>query len=190
MQLRIVAGSIIGGLMLASIPFWTRAQGPVTQGVYFVAYRTAAHIDRSSPEVFHQVANDLIAYLKAHDVNLIEDPERGTLQTSQAFSTQSLLNLTKNAGASSLLLVTVDRPMSSWLKVTIQSYDLEGKSLWSEAASSMGGMTGTAAPAKVLKSLEKALDARIGKPGLPTTAPAKISKWNGVSSPADTEWSR
>lgn len=136
-------------------------------GVYYVAYRTPSHVTRSSPDVFHEVANDTLQFLKENDVNIIADPERGTIQTSELFSTDSLLNLTRNAGADYLLYVTVDRPVASWLKVTLQCYDSSGKALWEEHASSAGGLSGKGAPAKTMESLKKKLLLRIGQPGLP-----------------------
>lgn len=170
MKPKLLAVVSFGVLLLAGFPLTSRAQDQTptrSEGIYFVAYRTQSHISRSSPNVFHRVANDLIAYLKSRNVKIIEDPERGILQTDEAFSVASLLNLTKNAGATSLLLVTVDRPVTKWLKVTVQAYDLNAKLLWSEVASSGGGLSGGGAPAKVLKTLRKKLDRRVGKPGLP-----------------------
>ena len=136
-------------------------------GVYYVAYRTPAHVTRSSPDVFHEVANDTLEFLKKNDVNIMTDPERGTIQTSELFSTDSLLNLTRDAGANYLLYVTVDRPSVSWLKVTLQCYDLSGKALWEEHASSGGGLSGKGAPSKTMESLKKKLLPRIGQQGLP-----------------------
>lgn len=138
-----------------------------TDGVYYVVYRTPAHISRSSPDVFHEVANEMLEFLKKNDVNIVADPERGTIQTSELFSTDSLLNLTRNAGADYLLYVTVDRPAASWLKVTLQCYDLSGKALWEEHASSAGGLSGKGAPSKTMESLKKKVLPRIGQAGLP-----------------------
>ena len=146
------------------------AQSPSTaktEGVYYVAYRTPAHVSRSSPDVFHEVANGMLEFLKQNDVNIVADPERGTIQTSELFSTGSLLNLTRSASANYLLYVTVDRPAASWLKVTFQCYDLSGKALWEEHASSAGGLSGKAAPSKTMENLKKKLLPRIGQPGLP-----------------------
>lgn len=174
MKLKLLLTSTMSVLLLSSSLFTADGQAPAVaheQGVYFVAYRTQNHINRSSPDVFHQVAADLIAFLKSRDVNIVEDLERGILQTDESFSTESLLNLTKNASASSLLLVTVDRPVIKWLKVTVQAYDLTGKLLWQEEASSGGGLSGGGAPEKVLKTLKTKLDPRIGKSGLPERQP-------------------
>jgi len=57
----------------------------------------------------------MLDFLKKNDVNIIADPERGTIQTNELFSADSLLNLTRSAGATYLLYVTVDRPATSWL---------------------------------------------------------------------------
>jgi hypothetical protein len=141
--------------------------GIKTDGAYYVAYRTPAHVSRSSPDVFHEVANDTLDFLKSNDVNIIADPERGTIQTDELFSLDSLLNLTKNAGATHLLYLTVDRPAASWLKVTLQCYGLSGKVLWEEHASATSGFSGKGAPTKTIQNLKKKLLPRIGQPGLP-----------------------
>jgi len=100
---------------------------------------------------FHGFVNDLIGYLKSRGVNILEDPERGILQTDQLISVESLLNLTKNAGATYLFLATVERPVPKWVKVTVQAYDPSGRLLWSEEADSGGmAMTGKDAPEKTL----------------------------------------
>jgi hypothetical protein len=174
MKLKSLLTSTMSILLLSGSLFAADGQAPAIaheQGIYFVAYRTQNHINRSSPDVFHNVATDLIAFLNSRGVNIIEDPERGILQTDESFSKESLLNLTKNASASFLLLVTVDRPVIKWLKVTAQAYDLTGKLLWQEEASSGGGLSGGGAPEKVLKTLKTKLDPRIGKPGLPERKP-------------------
>ena len=98
----------------------------VKAGVYYAAFRTSAHIARSTPEIFHGVSQDL-DYLKSKGVPIVTDPERGALETSDQMSTESMLRIAKSAGASSLLLVTVDRPAASWLKITVQSFDESGK---------------------------------------------------------------
>src|SRR5260370_30031863 len=86
---------------------------PVKGGVYYAAFRTSAHIARSSPEIFHGVSQDLLEYLKSKGVCIVSDPERGVLETSDQMSPESMLRLAKFAGASSLLLVTIDRPAAS-----------------------------------------------------------------------------
>jgi len=181
MRRGIVLTAWIGLLLAFTVSLDAELQAPLaqTEGVYLVFYRAPNHITNSSPQVFHSFADSFINYLKSRDVNILEDPERGILQTDQVMSIESQLNLTKNAGAKYLLLATVERPISKWIKVTVQSYDLSGKLLWSEEAGVMGGMTGKEAPEKTLKSLQKKLDPRIDKPGLPkksAAAPAAPNK--------------
>jgi len=146
------------------------AQAPSTsqvEGAFYIAYRTPAHISRSSPDVFHGIANETLEFLKSSEVNIISDPERGIIQTDELFSLDSLLNLTKNAGATYLLYLTVDRPAASWVKVTLQCYDLAGKLHWEEHATVTSGMSGKNAPTKAVENLKKKLLPRIGQPGLP-----------------------
>jgi len=149
--------------------------GAQTEGAYFVAYRTPAHISRSSPDVFHGIAKEVLDFLNANEVNIIRDPERGIIETDELFSLESLLNLTKNAGATHLLYFTVDRPAASWVKVTLQCYDLSAKLLWEEHATVTSGMTGKSAPSKVVENLKKKILPRMGQPGLPKASkPAPI----------------
>jgi len=152
--------------------------GTKLDGVYYVAYRTPAHVSRSSPDVFHQVAKETLELLKQNGVNVVADPERGTIETSDLFSLDSLLSLTKNAGATSLLYLTVDRPAMSWLKATLQCYDVSGRLLWEEHASAGGGLSGKAAASKVMESLRKKLTPRIAQPGLPKVQrSAQTARW-------------
>jgi hypothetical protein len=67
--------------------------GTKPDGVYYFAYRTPAHVSRSSPDVFHGVANEILDLLKKSDVNVIADPERGSIETNELFSLESLLSL-------------------------------------------------------------------------------------------------
>src|SRR5215469_7464862 len=109
MRMKIAHAASVSLALVFSVPVEAGAQvSPAArgEGVYVVAYRAQSHIKYSSPQVFHGFANDLIGYLKSRDINILEDPERGILQTDESISVESLLNLTKNAGASYLLLAT------------------------------------------------------------------------------------
>lgn len=136
-------------------------------GVYYIAFRTSAHIARSGPEVFHQVSSDMLAYLTSHNVNVVSDPERGTIETTNAMSVESMTRLARHAGAQSVLLVTVDRPAAAWLKILVQAYDLDGKLLWEESADKKSGMNGGNAPQVVGERIQKKLEPHLGKQGLP-----------------------
>jgi hypothetical protein len=78
-----------------------------------------------------------------------------------------MLRLAKLAGASNLLLITVDRPAASWLKITVQSFDRNGKQLWEENADKKSGLNGKSAPHDVGEKIKSKLDGHIGKEGLP-----------------------
>jgi hypothetical protein len=144
---------------------------PATQtsepAVYVVVFRTPAHVRNSKPEVFHGFAQDLWSFLKEKDVPLKVDPERGTIESESPMSVESMLNIAKQVGASTLLFVTVDRPMTKWIKVTVKSYGLDGQLQWSEEASDAGSLTGKGGYKKTLERIETGLSKRLGGPGLP-----------------------
>lgn len=136
-------------------------------GVYYAAFRTSAHIARSSPEIFHSVSQDLLDYLKSKSVRIVLDPERGVLETSDQMSNESMMRLAKLAGASGLVLVTIDRPAASWLKITVQTFDESGKQLWEESADKKSGLNGKSAPHDVGEKIKSKLAPHVGKEGLP-----------------------
>jgi hypothetical protein len=138
--------------------------------VYLVVFRTPAHVRNSKPDVFHGFSADLLSYLKEEGVSIKADPERGTIETESPMSVESMLNITKQVGAASLLFVTVDRPVTKWIKVTLQSYDLEGKLQWTEEASDGGSISGKGGYRKTLERIETKLSKRLGAPGLPVSA--------------------
>ena len=155
-----------------------KTEAKPVKGVYYAAFRTSAHIARSSPEIFHGVSQDLLDYLKSKGVRIVADPERGVLETSDQMSTESMMRLAKLAGASGLLLVTVDRPAASWLKITVQSFDESGKQLWEENADKKSGMNGKSAPHDVGEKIKSKLAAHIGKEGLPVDSAGSGSSSN------------
>ncbi len=138
---------------------------------YFVAYRAPSHISYSSPDVFHDVADQLQNHLVSKQVMLRADPERNPFHTSELFSTESLLKLAKEAGASHLLYLTVERPTSKWIKLTLQCFDSSGKLLWEEMTQNGGGFSGKGGVRKALEQMKQKLDARLGGPGLPVAKP-------------------
>ena len=91
-----------------------------------------------------------------------------------------MLNIARQVQANSLLFVTVDRPFTKWIKVTMQAYDLSGKLLWQEEASDAGSMTGKGGYQKTLKRIEASLSKRLGTPGLPLQVQP-----SGTSKPAE-----
>ena len=82
-------------------------------------------------------------------------------------SPQNMANLAKDATADSFLLVTVDRPVAAWLKVTVAAFDVSGTQLWEESASEGGGISGKNAVEKTMAKLQPKLGPHLGKLGLP-----------------------
>src|SRR5215472_9652418 len=118
-------------------------QATDTQGrTFVVAYRTPAHQRYSTLDVFDDAVTQLNAYFQSKQVVFLVDPEHGIVSTQTSMSVESMLSLAKRSGANVLLLLTVDRPKSSWIKITVQAIDLSGKTLWQESASDMWGLTG------------------------------------------------
>ena len=62
--------------------------------------------------------------------------------------------------------MVVDRPMSKWLKVTVQCFDASGREMWQEEASAGGALTGGKAPHDTLQKPSEELNRRLGQPGL------------------------
>lgn len=143
---------------------------PPSKNVFVIGYRTAAHVRASSPDVFHQAMADVRRLLTDHKVAIVKDPERGWIENESPMSIENMTKLAKEAGADSLLLLTVDRPASKWIKVTVDAYDLKGIHLWQENVDSgMSPMNGTSGYKKCFEKLGKTLPARIGGPGLPVS---------------------
>jgi hypothetical protein len=104
----------------------------------------------------------------------VADPLRGTVQTEEKISPETLLRLTREAGAEYLLYVTIDRPAQWWVKVGLEAFDIDGKLLWREAATpGMWDMTGNSGLKTVMRKLEAALEQHLGKPGLPVMVAAE-----------------
>jgi hypothetical protein len=139
---------------------------PKPAGVYFAAYRTPRHMKYSKPEVFHQAVADVAEYLEAHRVRIAEDPVRKRIETSDFIPVATLVNIAREAGASSLLLLTVDRPVTKWVKIDLEAYSLSGALLWKESVAEGGGCSGKGGVEKTLGKLKKRLDPRLGQPGL------------------------
>ena len=140
---------------------------------YLFVYRTRAHIKFSSPTVFEQVKTTITEYLAAQHVDIAKVEEldfsaltEENLEITEIADLPDVFEKAKLAGASHILLVTVDRPMKSWVKLTIQCSDLSGEKLWEEEAANSTALTGTSGLHSALKRMEDQLAARIGQPGL------------------------
>jgi hypothetical protein len=122
----------------------------------------------SKPEVFHDAVEEVVRYLSDKKVDLVSDPLRPRIETQDAISIDSLVKIAKDAGASYLLYVIVDRPVAQWLKVTIQCYDLDQKILWQESVGYTGAFDVNSKKAlpEIMRKLDKELAPRFDRPGL------------------------
>jgi hypothetical protein len=151
-------------------------------GSYVAAFRTSMHVKASKPDVFHGAVEEVIRYLEDNKVDLVTDPLRSRIETQDAISIESLIKIAKDSGASYLLYIIVDRPVSQWLKVTVECYDLDQKKLWQESAGYTGAFDVNSKKAlpEIMKKLGKQLAPRLDHPGL-------MLKKDSPSSPAPAE---
>jgi len=157
-----------------SPPPSTTASASVDQQKVFVfVQRTDRHAKYSSPEVFHNVLNDLLAYLKTKNVAIAVDEFGGRNHAEGATPLDTIFNIARDAKATSVMYVVVDRPMTKWLRITVQCFDMNRKQLWQEEASSGGGLSGGHGFEVSTKKLHAQLDKRLGQDGLPILAAAK-----------------
>ncbi len=157
-----------------SPPPSTTASASVDQQKVFVfVQRTDRHAKYSSPEVFHNVLNDLLEYLKTKNVAIAVDEFGGRNHAEGATPLDTIFNIARDAKATSVMYVVVDRPMTKWLKITVQCFDMNRKQLWQEEASSGGGLSGGHGFEVSTKKLHAQLDKRLGQDGLPILAAAK-----------------
>lgn len=89
-------------------------------GTLFLAYRTGNHRAYSSGEVFQGVVDEVLLFLKQNKLRLTNDELGRTLQVESTLSTYEATAVAKKAGASHVMVLTVDRPVSSWVKLRLQ----------------------------------------------------------------------
>lgn len=138
--------------------------------VFVFVQRTDRHAKYSSPDVFHSALKDLMDYLKGKNVAIAVDEFGGRNSAEGATPMETVFNIARDAKASSVLYVVVDRPKTKWIKMTVQCFDVSGKQLWQEEASSGGGLSGAHGFKVTMKKLYAHLDKRIGQEGLPILA--------------------
>ena len=146
---------------------------PILHGDYLFVCRTPAHIKYSSRTVFEQVKNTITEFLASQHVEIVMVEESDfaalteeNLEISEIADLPDVFQKAKLVGASHILLLTVDRPMKSWVKLTIQCFDLSGQKLWEEKAANTSALTGSSGLHSALERMEARLAARIGQPGL------------------------
>jgi len=163
----LISASVLSfcGNLQAQTPEGPREQ---TAGSYIAACRTPAHVRNSKPEVFHGIVDQVVEFLKSNRIVLVSDPSRKMIQSEDVISRETLLNVTKDVGASHLLYLIVYRPTTQWAKITLQCFEVSGKLVWEESGGSgMGAVSGKKGVSRALEKLEKQLMPRMGQPGLP-----------------------
>ena len=143
------------------------------QKVFVFVQRTDRHAKYSSPGVFHNVLTDLLDYLKTKNVAIAVDEFGGRNHAEGATPLDTIFTIARDAKASSVMYIVVDRPVTKWLKITVQCFDMNQKQLWQEEASSGGGLSGGHGFEVSTKKLHAQLDKRLGQDGLPILAAAK-----------------
>lgn len=142
--------------------------------VFLFVQRSEAHAKHSSSEVFLDVVNDLVEYLKSKNVALAADKSGRPNHAEGLTPMETVFSLARDADASSVLYVVVDRPLTRWIKVTVQCMDMNGKVLWGEDVLSKGA-TASGGFRFVIKNLHSRLDDRLGMQGLPLATEAKAT---------------
>jgi biopolymer transport protein ExbD len=143
------------------------------QKVFVFVQRTDRHAKYSSPEVFHNLLDDLLDYLKTKNVAIAVDEFGGRNHAEGATPLDTIFAIARDAKASGVMYVVVDRPVTKWLKITVQCFDMSQKQLWQEEASSGGGLSGSHGFEVSTKKLHAQLDKRVGQAGLPIVATAQ-----------------
>jgi hypothetical protein len=143
------------------------------QKVFVFVQRTDRHAKYSKPEVFHSVLNDLMEYLKTKNVAIAVDEFGGRNHSEGTTPLDTIFTIAQDSKANSVMYVVVDRPVTKWLKISVQTFDMNRKELWTEEVSSGGGMSGAHGLEVCTKKIHEQLDKHVGQDGLPILAAAK-----------------
>jgi hypothetical protein len=103
-------------------------------------------------------------YLSANRVAALTEGD--ALSSGTDIPLSAVQQMARDSGAGYLLYVVVDRPVTKWLKVTVQCYDASNRRIWQEEAASGGGLSSGKAAHDTLQKLREELNRRLGQPGL------------------------
>ncbi len=131
-------------------------------GAFFAALRTQNHIARSDSNKFNEAVDGIEQFLTSNKVVLREDPLRGKFRLESTMSKENLIHVAEDAGASYVLQLTVDRPATSWIELTMQCFDLQGKQLWEERGSGANQFSSSGHVQKAVKKLTSKLAPKLG----------------------------
>jgi hypothetical protein len=142
-------------------------------GTFFAALRTQNHIARSDSNRFNEAVDGVEQFLTSNKVVLREDPVRTKFRLESTMSKENLIHVAEDAGASYVLQLTVDRPATSWIELTMQCFDLQGKQLWEERGSGASQFTSSGHVQKAVKKLTSRLVPKLGSECLPQSEDPK-----------------
>ena len=136
-------------------------------GVFLAALRTQNHIARSDSNKFNEAVDGVEQFLTSNKVVLREDPVRTKFRLESTMSKEILVHVAEDAGARYVLQLTVDRPVTSWIELTMQCFDLQGKQLWEERGSGANQFTSSGHVQKAVKKLTSRIASKLGTECLP-----------------------
>jgi hypothetical protein len=131
-------------------------------GTFFAALRTQNHIARSDSNKFNETVDGVEQFLTFNKVVLREDPVRTKFRLESTMSKENLIHVAEDAGASYVLQLTVDRPATSWIELTMQCFDLQGKQLWEERGSGANQFSSSGHVQKAVKKLTSRVAPKLG----------------------------
>ena len=146
---------------------------PATPSVFVFIQRAHSHVKFSKSDVLHEVVDDMLGYMKTKSISRAVDEFAGKSNSEDETPLSTVQNIAHDSGATYLLYVSVERPVTEWIKVTLTRYDMAGKKLWEEETSSGGGLSGGHGLRVTLDRLHEKLDKRLGQTGLPVNSVAE-----------------
>ena len=147
-------------------PAKTHAQS----GVFLYTYRTPAHVQRSSQQVFQQAVDKVSQFLTSKNVPIrrvvqaapSRKREQGTNEEYENLSVSrddqapslNLLAKARASGARYVLFLVVDRPVMSWIQLRMQCFDLSGSLLWETQSANSSALTSKSGLQQTLEGLQ------------------------------------
>ena len=142
----------------------TPQASPTADTVFVFIQKTSGAANFGSQHLFEHIVNDLQGYLKSNKIASVVRTD--DFSSGVALPVSAVQEMARNANATYLLYVVVDRPVMKWLKLTVACYNASGQPMWAEEASATKEFSRGKGERDTLEHLHKKLDARIGQSGL------------------------
>ena len=172
------------------------AKDRAPSGVFLYTYRTPAHMQRSSQQVFQQAVDKVAQFLTSKNV-----PVRKIVQAAPSRYRErgandyqnlnvgrddpALFTKARASGARYVLSLMVDRPVMSWITLRMQCFDLAGSLLWEVQSANVSALTGTSGLQHTLEGLEGRISSKTDELSRPfEEAPTPVAV--AASTPAST----